>query len=219
MRGLFIKDFCILKTQKGFMAILFLISAVFGVLNKNLYFMAGYMAGMTGILAAGTIAYDESEKGLSFLFTLPVSKRTYVREKYLFSFLIVLAAILLIGVTGCLMSVIGSEELSVGEILECCGGSFIGVWMFVMFMLPIKLRFAGEKGRLVLPAVLLVVGAGGVAVVKIAGMFSIDLPGMVANVLSGMKSAQLLTVVAAMSLIATVLSYLCSIRIMERKEF
>lgn len=36
------------------------------------------------MIAVGTLSYDETDNGLAFLMTLPVDRKTYVREKYLF---------------------------------------------------------------------------------------------------------------------------------------
>lgn len=38
---------------------------------------------MVEMIAISTIAYDEMDHGYQFLLTLPINKKTYVREKYL----------------------------------------------------------------------------------------------------------------------------------------
>lgn len=44
------------------------------------------------MIAVGTLSYDETDNGLAFLMTLPVDRKTYVREKYLFILICTAAA-------------------------------------------------------------------------------------------------------------------------------
>ena len=39
------------------------------------------------VYSGNTISYDENEHGYTYLFSLPVNKKIYVREKYMFSFI------------------------------------------------------------------------------------------------------------------------------------
>ena len=54
----------------------------------NVGFSLSYMMVVSASLVYATISYDYFEKGMSFLFTLPVSKKSYVLEKYLLTVLV-----------------------------------------------------------------------------------------------------------------------------------
>ena len=85
MKGMLIKDFCILKLQKNAVLVLLAMCVVFFMKSPtyivNLFPMYGFL------LVLGTLTYDEFDRGYSFLFTLPVSRRGYVKEKYVFGLL------------------------------------------------------------------------------------------------------------------------------------
>jgi len=58
---------------------------LFTTAYTNFAFIIAYITVMVGILTLTTISYDEFENGMGYLFMLPVSRREYVGEKYLFS--------------------------------------------------------------------------------------------------------------------------------------
>ena len=61
------------------MGILLLVSGV------EISFVLPYMASVMTSVAISTISYDSMDNGNRFLFTLPVSRKDYATEKYLFS--------------------------------------------------------------------------------------------------------------------------------------
>ena len=46
-----------------------------------------YIPSVLAIYSGNTISYDENGHGYTYLFSLPVNKKIYVREKYIFSFI------------------------------------------------------------------------------------------------------------------------------------
>ena len=46
-----------------------------------------YIPSVMAVYSGNTISYDENEHGYTYLFSLPVNKKIYVREKYMFSFI------------------------------------------------------------------------------------------------------------------------------------
>ena len=95
---------------------------LFLVIYKDSLFVISYAAILFTILAISTLSYDEYENGMSFLFTLPFSRNTYVVEKYLFGMLgtvlIVLLSSALFGLTHLLNlfsgAAVGATALQVG---------------------------------------------------------------------------------------------------------
>ena len=64
------------------------------------------------IVVLGTLSYDEFDRGYSFLFTLPVSKRGYVKEKYVLG-LLFCGGIWLLSVLGSLVYVCINGEIPI----------------------------------------------------------------------------------------------------------
>ena len=90
------KDIRLLWGTKQTLVILFAI-AVAVAFSGNGNFIIGYLPFVVEMIAISTIAYDEMDHGYQFLLTLPINKKTYVREKYLLCAGGVVAA----WVTGC----------------------------------------------------------------------------------------------------------------------
>lgn len=82
MAGLLEKDIRLLWGTKQTLVILFAI-AVAVTFSGNGNFIIGYLPFVVEMIAISTIAYDEMDHGYQFLLTLPINKKTYVREKYL----------------------------------------------------------------------------------------------------------------------------------------
>lgn len=208
MRGLLIKDLRLFLQQKKFLIMLLVIAIL---LNSYLTFLCCFVS-------LSTISYDEFDNGYAFLFTLPVGRRTYATEKYVFS--------IILGVIAWLIGVLTSipfqmyqnadfvlkEGLIEAVILLPC--------LFVMLsvMIPFLLKFGGEKGR---TAMLVVVGIAfvvGFALVKLVEILHID----VNKILSSLPVMNMGTIVVAAfvaSFVVLLVSVVISVRIMEKKEF
>ena len=79
MKGLLIKDFRLLKGQVYFLLIVTVCVIVF-MINGSEAFGVAYVCSMVALLSLTTVSYDEYENGCAFLFTLPITKKDYVKE-------------------------------------------------------------------------------------------------------------------------------------------
>ena len=154
MKGLLIKDFKLMKMQKRFFLLILLVGVVITFSSYDVAFTTGFMASVSSLFSISSISYDEFDNGNAFLFSLPISRRTYAVEKYIFGAILgccawVLAMIIAISV-GFLKGIHPDTETWFSAFL-------ILSMMFVILalMLPFQLKFGGERGRIVL---LLVIG-------------------------------------------------------------
>ena len=147
MKALMIKDLKLLKGQKPLLGMMGVLMVIFVITGRHPGFLISYMTIMGAIFAVSTISYDEYNNGLTYLFTLPVSRRKYVREKYLFSIMMSAAV-----AVGCLIityaaSLIRADRLEMEE-LVISGAAALGVGIFmVSVVLPIELKLGAEKSR------------------------------------------------------------------------
>lgn len=79
MKGLFVKDLKLMSGQKKFLALVFLLACVLLTTNSAT-FVINYLTIFCSILVVSTISYDEFDNGNAFLFTLPISRKEYVRK-------------------------------------------------------------------------------------------------------------------------------------------
>ena len=215
MLGLIEKDLRLTLTRKQTLLV-FLVMALIMGMSMDGSFIIGYLTMFATIVAIGTISYDEFDNGFPFLMTLPVGRKTYVREKYLFS--LMLAAIA--WCFGIILCSIGNvirhtEALGISDLPMLL--SFIPLmYLSAVIMIPLQLKFGSEKSRLVLFVLFGVIAALLFGGAKMAGS---NLLGELVIALEQMSPAVVLIVIVAGCVVATGVSYLCSVSIMEKKEF
>ena len=98
MKGLLIKDLKLMKNNgKNLLLVFLIIGTMMGIMTKELYAAVGYVTFIFTLFTVSTISYDEYDNGYPFLFTLPITRRQYVNEKYVFV-LIMTAISFLVGI-------------------------------------------------------------------------------------------------------------------------
>ena len=128
MKGLLVKDFLLMiKSKKVILFMLFI--GIIGGIN-DISFATGYILMVLAILSLSTISYDEANHGLNTLFTLPISKSDYVKEKYLFSLIITGIGFVFVTILGCFsksgFSIKGRQRKRKNCIVCGC------VWMYLL---------------------------------------------------------------------------------------
>lgn len=219
MKGLLIKDFKLMKNMRNTLLIILLAALSMSFYGTGISFIVAYMALIGSSFTSSTISYDEFENGDAFLFSLPVSRKDYVVEKYLLSLLMCGGGWLL----GAVFST-GIRVIRNGLNLNPMDGIMTALMLlpvvigFTVFTLPLRLKFEGEKSRIVTIIVMggtfLIVGAGA----KIAEMLDIDLGALVERI-PVMSAGMGIAVALGISIALLILSCRISIKIMEHKEF
>ena len=92
-------------------------------------FMAGYMVFVGTMAATSTIGCDEADHGTVFLFTLPVSRKEYVLEKYGLAVAGSAAAVCIVTVLVYLASVVRGSQLMAEQLF------------IILIMMPLALIF------------------------------------------------------------------------------
>lgn len=218
MKGLLIKDFKLLKNQKYFLLALLVISIVFLVKGEDTEFVLSYVGAMCSILILNTIAYDEYDNGMGYLFTFPIRRKDYVLEKYVFGILITSAALAAAGFSAFLLSAADYLQGDTAEILFSILLNMIVMILLQAMLIPIQLKFGSEKSRLVMMIVIFGGIAAGSVLVKAAKMFS---PG-ISKITGYFAQAGIAVIIAAACVLAAVIlavSYSVSIAVMNRRQF
>ncbi len=215
MKGLLIKDWKLLKNQARFILILLAISIVISFLGNtnHISFMTNYLTFIFSIFVLSTLSYDSYDNGMLFLLSLPVSRKTYIQEKYIFSLLLTFSSWLF---SLLLRLLIFSLPISWNEISIVCLQSLIYlilVLSFLAYSIPLHLKFGSEKGRM------LSFGLLGLLALGIFTMVRINHWQFLLYIFDHI-SLKLLTIISVFFCIIFLgISYLLSLWIMEKKEF
>ena len=216
MLGLFIKDLKLLKAQKKLFMLVGIVTAVvlFNIQDgtEMIGFMAGYMVFVVTMAATSTIGCH----GTVFLFTLPVSRKEYVLEKYGLAVAGSAAAVCVVTVLVYLVSVVRGSQLMAEQLFIILIMMPLALILFSL-MVPFQLRFGAEKGRMMLLGAYGAVFGGLYIVKNLTEKWNVDLSWI------GQKierySQGTWTILAAVAALAVMLvSYFASVRILNKKE-
>lgn len=216
MRGLLEKDIRLLMHSKQTFVCFIALAVVLGVEQKST-FMLGYLTFFISAILVSTLSYDEMDHGFAFLFTLPINRKIYVREKYVFCMggaVIVWSLTMMLYVI--ILNVRHTPAVISEEVLK--GLAFLPIIIFFLSLLiPMQLKFGVEKSRFVMIGVSIFVGIMIYFLAEKSGMLdgnsAVELS---AFDLTGNLSLDVIGLLIAAGL--AVVSYLCSCQIMKKKE-
>lgn len=217
MKGLLIKDFKLLKNQRNFFIILVAMAIGMSVFMEDTSFIIGYLTLICSMFTLSSISYDEFDNGNAFLFSLPITRKSYVWEKYGFGLIIgmvswLFATIIAI-IAGFMKNPVTLKDTMTVALLELL--IFI---ILLSVMLPFQLKFGGEKSRTAIICAVGMVFVIAYIAVKIAGFFNIDLIAIFNNIPT-ISISMLIIIISAISVILLLVSLKTSVCIMNKKEF
>lgn len=217
MSGLMEKDIRILLQRKQILVVFLVIAVVLSVTQSS-YFIVGYLTFISVMLAISTISYDEFDNGYPFLLTLPITRKTYVIEKYIISLLAVVTSwVLAVALCFAADGILGNPII-VKDTLIVSVAMLPVPFFFMDIMLPVQIKFGAERGRLVFVAVLgicTIVVYGGMKLLKIVGIEQQDLMEKISNA----PDIAVILILLGGTVLLTWISFMISNRIMEKKEF
>ena len=205
IRGLLEKDFRLFRYQGGKF---FLVIAIVGLFlslagNMGTNFVSIYITSVMAIYSGSTISYDEAEHGYNYLFSLPINRKVYVQEKYIFSFI---------------LTVVG----------WCAGTICAGI----AAMIKPGERFNLERLAESLIALMIILAISGIMITIIflsifVGCYLIgylvnassSVEKRFAQIAKGIEDTQMIFLVIVLSLLVWFISYIYSMRVMKKKEF
>ena len=206
MRGLLLKDLALMKGQKKFLLLVILIAAVPVLTSGNIGFLTTYLPFVICFFTISTVSYDEIDNSISFLMTLPVSRKDYAKEKYVCGLLLGLGTLVLCQLL---------------EVYFLQGAAIAGVIvLFLSVILPIQLKFGTEKGRIFTFVVFIAIMGLAVLVSRLTGL-SVDSK-IIKSILGILAQIPLWGYILGgvlVSLLLLGISYGISVKIMEKKEF
>lgn len=217
MRGLLIKDFKLIKSQMNFFLMSIVMVVGVAAFGKDSTFVVGYMAFLGALFTLSSISYDEYDNGSAFIFSLPITRKDYVAEKYLFGLLLggigeCLATLIVI-----IIGVMKSNPVPMDNVMAAV--SKLPLILFLLaLMIPLQLKYGGEKSRIVMIFTVGMIVVIGIMILKGAELLGVDLVSML-NQLSAVGYGTLVLIAAVAGVIALRISYGVSLAIVNKKDF
>ena len=216
MKALMIKDFALIKK---IIILMFAMSVLMLILKFNsVSFMISYMTMLSACMVISTIAYDDAGNGMSFLLTLPVTRRIYVIEKYLFSILCIVLFCVSAIVLSLISDLVYSNAMLWGEYINNAAAAAAIAIIFIAIEMPMQFKFGSEKFRIILISIIVLCAAVIFAVSRLMKYIGVDLS-WVEEYFSGTSYGVLAAITAGFSVLVLIVSYLISSRIIMKKEY
>lgn len=217
MKGLLIKDIKLMKNMRNSMAMILVIAVGMGAYIKDTSFIITYLSLIGATFTSSTLSYDEFDNGYAFLFSLPVSRKGYVAEKYILG-LLLSGGGWLIGSVITVISGLARNTMPLPEIFMT-SVVLVSVPVFLLSVLLLfHFKFGGEKGRIVMIASMGVFFVIVVLGVKLMNMLHLDPDAVIDNMpVMGMGATAAVSIAAAALIL--LLSFRISMGILQKKEY
>jgi len=217
MKGLLIKDFKLIKMHRNYFAMIIAIAFVISLLTEDTTFMLGFISFITSMFTISTISYDEFDNGNAFLFTLPINRKKYAAEKYVFGMLLGGCSLFLAIILAIILNLIEKSD-TISNILISGGMLLPFILLLLSILIPFQLKFGSEKGRIVISAVFSIVFLISFVLGKSIGMLGINIAEVI-NRISLLGAGGLFILIFVISMIVVLFSMKVSISVMNKKEF
>lgn len=217
MKGLIIKDFQLLFSNKRILYIVFAIALFSAMMGDGitLTYISSFVAVMLQVSALSTISYDNYQHGNTFLMTLPLKRKDYVIEKYIFCSIIAFVGIIFSLILGLLVKMRTNNmkiEIAVGIVIAL-------VFLIYSFIaIPLELKFGNEVGR----AIPFIIGAVIFLIAQILIQINDSLFDSIMNWLNKLENISDITalmIAIAAFVIVLAITIPISIKIINKKEF
>ncbi len=216
MTGLLIKDLKLMMMQRNALLMVGVIAVMVVMGGTDPSFVITYLTFIGVMYTMNTLSYDGADNGNAFLFSLPITRKGYVVEKYVFG-LLGGSVLCLFGAALTCVASAAKGAFSAPHILANVFVEFPLMMIILSILLPIELKFGAEKARIIIIVMTFLIFAIGVAVVK-SGK---SIPLALTNWFGQIEQKPELAAVAALAAGIIVLGISCriSIGIMNKKEF
>ena len=218
MKGLLIKDFKLLLLQKNFFFLILAAVAGMMIFTDDIIFPLGFFSFISALFTLSTLSYDDLDNGRAFLFTLPISRKSYVLEKYSLG-LILGGGTWIFATAFAMITSLVKGTLVLTDLLMSALIILSIIILLQAIMLPFQLKFGSDIGRIAIFGTFIALMVVSFIIASIAkGIFHIDLIQQF-NALppAPLGLLVLMALVAALALLLASLKI--SIFIINKKEF
>lgn len=211
MRGLWMKDFLAIKKSAKIFLIFMGVAVFNGYTSGSPTSVFLFMTVFFVSFAPSTIFYDQKNHGMTYIFTLPIRKSTYIIQKQLLTFAICMASVVvsILLVLGVLQFLVEGFSISNESILLQSMLSLLIGCTYGALAIPIFLKFGSEHAQEAMFGVIAIFVGGGFLIEGL-GIMQSSLVLNITQALTSLSAIQLsvgvLAITAAMLAISTVVS-------------
>ena len=218
MKGLLIKDYKLMLGQKSFLGMAALMAVLYLIIYKDPIVAVVFITVMCTMFTVSTLSYDEYENGMAYLFTLPISRNTYVLEKYAFALVNCIVTGVIMYAMACGSIKIRGLAISQSDMYSgLAGACFVSIIM-ISYMIPLYIKLRIEN-RIIFS----VMGMAAIFLILYLGIkISKERNGSILKIVSRAEKLSdgiVILLIFAVSVILICISVVCAMKAMKKREF
>lgn len=200
MKGLFKKDLLLLKSQIKYIVMIVVICLIMAYANSGFAYISSYLTFMGTGLVFNSFSYDMYHNEMAYLFALPISKKEYCLEKYIYAFTITFISWLIA------FLITSATHINLETVIVQLAMLFSG-FIYISITIPVVIRYGREKATIIVLMLVLLLFLAVASGATSVGML-----------MSNFSGFTLIGIYAFIVLIALILSYRSTISILNDKE-
>ena len=216
MKGLIIKDLCVIKNQMKSLLLVLVLFIFLSIANKNATFVLFLIPFYMIMILITTFSYDEFNKWECYCNSLPLSRKEIVKAKYL----LFNASSLVVLVLGVLVSFIIPnfiENTTFESIYASIIGVAFGICLVISLLIPFYYKFGSQKGRIMLFLTITILALI-IGIITSLDIFNnVELMNII-NSLNNLSLGMFTLLLVIVTVIIMTISYYISVRIYNNKE-
>lgn len=216
MKGLIIKDLCVLKNQMKTLLLVLVFFIIFSIINNDATFILFLIPFYMIMILITTFNYDEFNKWDSYCNSLPLSRKEIVKSKYIL-FNATSLSVLILGILASFIIPNFIENTTFESLFASIIGVFFGICLVISLLIPFYYKFGSSKGRIML-FLCIVILALIIGMITSLDIFNnIELINLI-NSLNNLSLGMITLLLIVLIVIIMVISYYISVKIYNNKE-
>ena len=217
MKGLIIKDLCVLKNQMKTLLLVLAFFIIFSIINEDATFILFLVPFYMIMILITTFNYDEFNKWDSFCNSLPLSRKEIVKSKYIL-FNATSLIVLILGIIASRIIPNFIENITFESIFASIIGVAFGICLVISLLIPFYYKFGANKGRIMLFLCIVILALLIGAITSLDIFNIIELMNLINN-LNNLSLGMFALLLIIVTVIIMTISYYISIKIYSNKEF
>ena len=200
MKGLLKKDLLLLKSQIKYIVTIVVICLIMAYANSGFAYISSYLTFMGTGLVFNSFSYDMYHNEMAYLFALPISKKEYCIEKYIYAFTVTFISWLIA------FLITSATHINLETVIVQLAMLFSG-FIYLSITIPVVIRYGREKATIIVLMLVLLLFLAVASGATSVGMLMSNFSGFI-----------LIGIYAFIVVAALIISYRSTISILNDKE-
>ena len=216
MKGLIIKDLCVLKNQMKTLLLVLAFFVIFSIINEDATFILFLIPFYMIMILITTFNYDEFNKWDSYCNSLPLSRKEIVKSKYIL-FNATSLIVLILGIIASFIIPNFIDNTTFESLFASIIGVAFGICLVISLLIPFYYKFGSSKGRIML-FLCIVILALLIGMITSLDIFNNKELMNLLNSLNNLSLGMITLLLIILTSIVMSISYYISVRIYKNKE-